>query len=151
MTGGPDPVREVRVSRVFEAPREVVFRAWIDPDQIAAWFAPEECDVPRETVEVQARAGGRIRFSMVESAGAAVYPVDFEVVQISAPELLVLASEPQPEIGLPHRMITRVVFELHGDGTRVTITQGPHTDEMEGQAAMGWQGALNKLERLLGS
>lgn len=141
----------MRVSRVFEAPREVVFRAWIDPDQVTAWWAPEGCEVPRETVEIDARAGGRIHFSMVESTGGAVFPVRLEIAQISVPELLVLVSDPQPEIGLPHRMLTRVVFEVHGDGTRVTITQGPHTDEMQGQAELGWQGCLDKLERLLGS
>lgn len=151
MTGGSGSRREVRVSRVFQAPREVVFRAWIDPDQVAAWWAPEGCEVPRETVEIDARAGGRIQFSMVESGGGGVFRVQFEIAQMSAPELLVLVSEPEPEIGLPNRMLTRVVFEIHGDGTRVTISQGPHTDEMEGQAEVGWRESLDKLERLVGS
>lgn len=149
MNGGSPQEREVRVSRVFQAPREVVFEAWIDPAQITAWFSPEGCEVPRETVDVDARAGGRIHFSMVESDGGAVYPVRFEIEQISAPELLVLVSEPEPEIGLPNRMRTRVVFEAHGDTTRVTVTQGPHTDEMHGNADFGWRGSLDKLERLL--
>lgn len=151
MTSGSGSGREVRVSRIFEAPREVVFSAWIDPDQITAWWAPEGCEVPRETVDIDARAGGRIHFSMVESNGGAVFPVRLEIAQISVPELLVLLSEPEPEIGLPNRMLTRVVFEAQGDGTRVTITQGPHTDEMQGQAELGWLGSLDKLERLLAS
>lgn len=151
MTSGSGSGREVRVSRIFEAPREVVFSAWIDPDQVTAWWAPEGCEVPRETVDIDARAGGRIHFSMVESNGGAVFPVRLEIAQISVPELLVLLSEPEPEIGLPNRMLTRVVFEAQGDGTRVTITQGPHTDEMQGQAELGWLGSLDKLERLLAS
>jgi uncharacterized protein YndB with AHSA1/START domain len=149
MTGGSASGRQVRVSRVLQAPRERVFKAWIDPDQVAAWFAPDACEVPRETVQIDARPGGRIHFSMVELGGGAVFPVRFEIVQIAAPELLVLTSEPQPEIGLLNRMLTRVVFEVHGNGTRVTITQRPHTDEMEGQAQAGWREALDKLERLL--
>jgi uncharacterized protein YndB with AHSA1/START domain len=144
MSGDSGPSREVRVSRVFQVPREVVFQAWIDPDQVAAWWAPERCEVPRETVQIDARAGGQIRFSMVETGGA-VYPVQFEIAQISPPELLVLVSEPEPEIGLPNRMLTRVVFEIHGDGTRVTITQGPHTYEMGGPAEVGWRESLDKL------
>jgi uncharacterized protein YndB with AHSA1/START domain len=153
MTTGPSPRpdsgREVRITRVFRAPRELVFNAWIDPDQVAAWWSPEECEIPRETVTIEPRAGGRIHFSMIDPARGAVYQVRFKIVEISEPELLVLASDPEPEIGLPHRMLTRVVFEVDRDGTRVTVTQGPHTEEMQQRAAAGWLGSLAKLERLL--
>jgi uncharacterized protein YndB with AHSA1/START domain len=47
-------------------------------------------------------------------------------------------------------MLTRVVFEADGEATRLTVTQGPHTDQMQGEAQAGWLGALDKLERLLG-
>jgi uncharacterized protein YndB with AHSA1/START domain len=155
MTGEPSPEptpgREVHVTRVFRAPRELVFEAWIDPDQIAAWWAPAGCEIPRETVQVEPRRGGRIHFSMVEAPGGAVYPVRFKIVEISEPELLLLASDPEPEIGLPHPMVTRVVFEAEGDSTRVTVVQGPHTDEMQDRATGGWAGSLDKLERLLRS
>jgi uncharacterized protein YndB with AHSA1/START domain len=147
----PSSGREVRITRVLRAPRELVFRAWIDPDQVAAWWAPQECGIPRETVEIEPHAGGRIHFSMVELSGGTVYPVRFEIVEISEPELLVLASNPQPEIGLPYRMITRAVFEVEGDGTRVTVIQGPHTEEAQDRANAGWLGALEKLEKLLGA
>lgn len=153
MTSQPSPRpasrREVRITRLFRARREVVFKAWIDPDQVAAWWAPKEYEIPRETVEIEPHIGGRIHFSMVELGGAAVYPVRFKIVEISEPELLVLASDPEPEIGLLYPMITRAVFEAEGDGTRVTVTQGPHTEEMQDQAAAGWLGCLDKLERLL--
>jgi uncharacterized protein YndB with AHSA1/START domain len=140
---------EVRISRVFAAPRELVFNAWIDPDQIAVWCAPEGCEVPRETVDIDPRPGGRIHFSMVDAASGDVIPVRFEVLEISRPELLVLASDPQPEFGLPHRMLTRVVFEADGGATRLTLTQGPHTDDMRREADRGWASALDKLEACL--
>jgi hypothetical protein len=47
-------------------------------------------------------------------------------------------------------MMTRVVFEVDQDGTRVTVTQGPHTDEIRDRASGGWGGSLDRLERLLG-
>ena len=145
----PSSRREVRISRVLRAPRELVFRAWIDPDQVAAWWAPKECEIPRESVEIEPHVGGRIDFSMVELAGGTVYPVRFKIVEISEPELLVLTSEPQPDIGLPYPMITRAEFEAEGDATRVTVTQGPHTDEAQTRATAGWLEALDKLEELL--
>jgi len=129
MTSEPTPSpglrREVRITRLFRAPRDLVFKAWIDPDQVAAWWAPKHCEIPRDTVEIEAHVGGRIAFSMVELAGGAVYPVRFKIVEISEPELLVLASDPQPEIGLVYPMITRAAFETEADGTRVTLTQSP--------------------------
>jgi uncharacterized protein YndB with AHSA1/START domain len=155
MTSDPSPraasAREVRITRVFRAPRELVFTAWIDPDQIAVWWAPEECEIPRDTVEVDLRVGGRIHFSMVETDSGVVYRVRFEIVEMSKPELLVLASDADPEIGLEYPMVTRVAFDVEGDGTRVTVTQGPHTEAMEDRAAGGWTGSLDKLERLLNS
>ena len=39
--------QQVLITRVFEAPRERVFAAWIDPDQVASWYGPEHFDTPR--------------------------------------------------------------------------------------------------------
>ena len=36
--------QEVLITRIFEAPRERVFRAWTDPEQVAAWYGPEHME-----------------------------------------------------------------------------------------------------------
>ena len=141
---------EVRITRTFNAPRELVFRAWLDPDQLAAWLAPEGLEVPRASVVVDARVGGRIEYSMVDSSSGQDYPVLFEIVEISEPELLLLESPPQPEYGFPDRMTTRVVFAEDGGRTTITVTQGPHTDETATDAQAGWTSILEKLEALTG-
>ena len=51
--------REVLITRIFDAPRERVFRAWTDPDEVAAWFGPEHFDTPRERIRIDLRVGGR--------------------------------------------------------------------------------------------
>jgi uncharacterized protein YndB with AHSA1/START domain len=140
--------REVRITRTFDAPRELVFRAWIDPDQLAEWLAPAGLEVPRTSVEVDARPGGLIEYAMVEMGGQR-YPVRWEITELTEPELLVLESPPQPEFGFVERMTTRVVFEEERDRTRVTVTQGPHTDETIGDADAGWTSVLDNLEALL--
>jgi len=145
----PAAGREVRITRLFQARRELVFKAWIDPDQIAAWWAPKQCEIPRETVEIEPHVDGHIHFSMVERGGGVVYPVRFRIVEISEPELLVLASDPQPEIGVVNPMITRAVFEAKGNATLVTVTQGPHSEQTQGGATTGWTECLEKLEKLL--
>ena len=40
--------QQVLITRIFDAPREQVFKAWTDPDQVAAWYGPEHFDTPRE-------------------------------------------------------------------------------------------------------
>jgi uncharacterized protein YndB with AHSA1/START domain len=140
--------REVRISRTFDAPRELVFRAWLDPDQLAEWLAPAGLEVPRSSIEVDARPGGVIEYAMVEPGSGQNYPVRFEIVEISEPELLLFESPAQPEFGIPETT-TRVVFEEDGGRTSVTVTQGPHTDETIGDADAGWASIFDKLDALL--
>ena len=141
--------REVRISRSFRAPRELVFRAWLDPEQIVAWMAPAGLKVPRSSVNVDARVGGRIEYSMLDPSSGQEYPVVFEIVEISEPELLLFESPAQPELGFPERTSTRVVFEENGDETTVTVTQGPHTDQTIADAQAGWTSIFDKLDALL--
>lgn len=141
--------RQVRITRTFDAPRELVFQAWLDPDQLAEWLAPAGLQVPRSSITVDPQPGGAIEYSMADPR-IGEYPVRFEIVEISEPELLLLESPPQPEFGIPERTTTRVVFEEDEDRTTVTVTQGPHTDEMAPDAQAGWGSVLENLDRLLG-
>ena len=43
--------QECRISRVFDAPRELVYQAFIDADQLAQWWGPEGCSLPRESIQ----------------------------------------------------------------------------------------------------
>jgi uncharacterized protein YndB with AHSA1/START domain len=140
---------EVRITRTFDAPRELVFRAWLDPEQIVAWMAPAGLEVPRSSVHVDARVGGRIEYSMVDPRSGQDYPVVFEIVELSEPELLLFESPAQPELGFPERTSTRVAFEENGEETTVTIIQGPHTDETIKNAQAGWTSVLDNLDALL--
>jgi uncharacterized protein YndB with AHSA1/START domain len=141
------PDREVRINHVFDAPREAVFEAWTDPDQLALWWAPEGLHIPRESVVVEPRVGGRFHLDLVESSGAE-WPMRAEILQISPPELIVMRSEPIPEAGIAET-VTRVVLEVEGSRTRMTITQGPYTDEVYENAAAGWRSLVVNLETLL--
>jgi uncharacterized protein YndB with AHSA1/START domain len=141
--------REVRITRTFDAPRVLVFRAWLDPDQLAAWWAPEGIEVPRSSISVDARPGGHFEFTYVDASLGQEYPLRMEIVEIVEPELLLFESPPAPEMGIPERITTRVVFEEDGDRTTVTVTQGPHTDEMIANAQAGWISVLEKLDVLL--
>jgi uncharacterized protein YndB with AHSA1/START domain len=152
--------RILELTRVFAAPRERVFQAFVDPDMLALWWGPDGFNTPRPQVVIEPRIGGRYDKVMVLenptiAAGmkmqvGAEFPDAARVVEITPPELLVLSSEPQPEIGLVEHTITRI--EFHEDGperTRVVLTDGPYTDMMAPLAETGWSQSFDKLATLL--
>jgi uncharacterized protein YndB with AHSA1/START domain len=53
---GNAAAKEVLITRVFDAPRELVFRAWTDPDRLRLWYAPNGCTLSAFTGEI--RSGG---------------------------------------------------------------------------------------------
>jgi uncharacterized protein YndB with AHSA1/START domain len=145
----PTPAeREVHITHVFDAPREAVFAAWTDPEQVAKWWAPDGFDVPPESVEIEPRVGGRFHLTLMESAGPGRFPFRSEIVEISEPQLIVLKAEAIPEAGIEDT-ITRIAFEEDGGQTRMTLTSGPYTDEMRGNAEAGWLDLIANLERAL--
>jgi uncharacterized protein YndB with AHSA1/START domain len=144
----PDAATQVEVTRTFDAPREQVFQAWTDPDQITQWWGPEHFHVPLDSVNVELRPGGRYDLTMVDP-GNNEYPVRQEILELSPPELLVLRHEPMPEHGLLEAIDTRVEFHDDNGATRVQITSGPYSAEMGPNASMGWEQQFDKLERLL--
>jgi uncharacterized protein YndB with AHSA1/START domain len=149
-TSVPMTDQQILVTRIFEAPRERVFAAWTDPDQVAAWYGPEHFDTPRESVHIDLRVGGRWELTMVQRGSGAEHPVRYEIVELVQPELIVLRCGPMPEIGLPEGTLTRVEFHDHGEKTRMTLSDGPYPLETRGHAEAGWNGALAKLAMLLG-
>jgi uncharacterized protein YndB with AHSA1/START domain len=143
-----DAVTEVLITRIFDAPRELVFRAWTDPDQVAEWYGPEHFDTPREKIRIDLRVGGRYELTMVQRSNGAEFPAGYDIVELVEPELLVLRSDPMPEYGMPEPVFTRVEFHDHGAKTRMTLTDGPYPTN-RGQAEAGWNGAFDKLARLV--
>jgi uncharacterized protein YndB with AHSA1/START domain len=138
--------QEVLIERVFDAPREEVFRAWTDPDRVADWYGPEHFDTPRERIRIDLRVGGRYELTMVQRGGGAEFDIGYEIVELAAPELLVLRSDPIP--GMHGTMYTRVELEDLGGRTRMTLTDGPYPES--GHAEAGWSAAFDKLSALLG-
>ena len=147
------PDTELVISRVFNAPREAVFRAFLDPDQLSAWFGPVGWSVPRDSVSVEARAGGHYRFRMQSDEDPTkASPVDATIVEIVENELLVGEERWGDVPGMQEGTLMRMRIEFHdlGDGTtRIELRQGPYTQEMESMASMGWASSFTKLETLL--
>jgi uncharacterized protein YndB with AHSA1/START domain len=141
--------RQVLITRIFDAPREDVFRAWTDPDGVAAWFGPAHLDTPREKVRIDLRVGGRYELTMVRRDGGGEFSIGYEIVELVEPELLVLRSDPMPEAGMHEPTIVRVELHDHGPKTRMTLTDGPMPAAGRDHAEAGWLGAMDKLATLV--
>ena len=134
--------QEVLITRIFEAPRERVFRAWTNPDEVAAWYGPEHMEAPRERIRIDLRVGGRWELTMVQRGGGREFSIGYDILELVEPELIVLRSDPMPE---HERTVTRVEFHDHGDKTRITLSDGPYPPEGRGHAEAGWNAAFDKL------
>jgi uncharacterized protein YndB with AHSA1/START domain len=141
--------QEVRLTRTFEAPREQVFRAWTDPDEVAVWYGPEQFDTPREKIRIDLRVGGRYELTMVQRDSGAEFAIGYEILELVEPELIVLRSDPMPEVGMHEPTLTRVELHDLGGRTRMTLTDGPYPDSRHAEA--GWSAAFDKLAALLTS
>jgi uncharacterized protein YndB with AHSA1/START domain len=113
------PVRELVLTRTFDAPSSLVFKAWIDPKHLARWWGPSGFTNP--VCEVDARPGGAIRIDMTGPDGV-VYPMKGVFHQIVEPERLVFAcSAHDDEAGNPGLEVINTVTFAEQDG-KTTLT-----------------------------
>jgi uncharacterized protein YndB with AHSA1/START domain len=142
--------QEVLITRIFDAPRERVFRAWTDPDEVAAWYGPGHMEAPRERIRIDLRVGGRWELTMLPrgGGGGGEFAIGYEILELVEPELLVLRSDPMPQVGMHEGTVVRVEFHDHGAKTRMTLSDGPYSGG-PGHAEAGWVAALDKLETQL--
>jgi len=151
MTDQPS-THDLVITRVFDAPRELVYRAFTDPDQLAQWFGPVGFTVPRDTVDIDARVDGHQRFVMVSDENPSfTSPVDARFTEVIENELLVGVQKAEgiPGTQGPVTMSLRLEFHDEGGKTRLLLRQGPFTQEMEDMTREGWLSSFTKLDTLL--
>jgi uncharacterized protein YndB with AHSA1/START domain len=141
--------RDVQIVHLFDAPRERVFQAWTDPDEVSRWWAPEGLEVVPDSVQIEAQVGGRFDLTMIDPRDSTTYPMEARILEIDVPKLIVLRTEPLPKVGIHHATITKVTFEAVGQRTRMTFTAGPYPDEAFADSEAGWNSIVSKLDHLL--
>jgi uncharacterized protein YndB with AHSA1/START domain len=149
---GKGTTREFTLTRIFDAPRETVFRAWTDPKQLAKWWGPKGFTNP--VCEFDARPGGAIRIVMRAPNGED-YPMKGTVQEVSPPSRLVFTNIAVDKEGNPIiDGFTTVTFADEGGKTRLTLhTRGTAMVDyaaayLNGMDA-GWTQSIDKLEALI--
>ena len=136
--------RELVVSRIIDAPRALVFRAWTDPAHVARWWGPQ--GFVTTYCQMDIRPGGSFRMGMRSPEGTehrkrGVYR------EIVAPERIVFTfAWEDAEGNVGHELLTTVTFEEHGAGTKLTLHQAVfETVEACDSHRTGWTSCLERF------
>lgn len=145
--------REIVITRVFDAPRDLVWQAWTDPAHIAQWWGPK--GFTTRVDEMDLRPGGQSRYVMVGPDGTE-YPVKGVFRELVPLERIVATDEfgegydQITDIDLPQGMVTTILFEDLGNQTKLTLQiLHPTAEERRKHEAMGviagWNSSLDCL------
>lgn len=135
---------ELTYTRVFDAPRELVFACMIDPQHLTHFWGPTGVSTPLESIVVDARPGGAFETVMVNDADGSEYPSKCVYVEITPPERLVW-NEPNLD------MTTTSTFTDLGDGrteVRIHQTNVPAMYRAE-EAQAGFRSSLDRFAAYL--
>src|ERR1035437_9662848 len=111
--------RELLLTRICEAPREIVFQAWTTPEPLKRWWGPK--GFTNAVCEIDPRPGGAIRIHMRAPDGT-VYPMTGVYREIVPPERLAFVSSALDEKGKPlFEVLITVGFAARGGKTELTL------------------------------
>ncbi len=140
--------KELALTRVFDAPRELGFKVWTDPKHVAQWWGPRGFTNP--VCELDLRPGGAILIHM-RSPDGIVYPMTGVFQEVVPPERLVFTSAALDSDGNPmFEVLTTVTFAEEGGKTKQilrarvikkTAQAAPYLAGME----QGWTQSLERL------
>jgi uncharacterized protein YndB with AHSA1/START domain len=146
------PDYDVEVTRVFDVPPERVYRAFTDGDEFPRWYGPPGFPVDPESVELDARVGGRQRFVMVGEADPSMRTAfDGRFVEVVENALLSSrgAWDGIPGQAVPWPSNLRVEFHDEDGKTRLVVREGPHPPGTADLGRQAWEMMFPKLESLL--
>lgn len=153
--------RGVEITRIFEASRALVWRAWTDPQQLMRWWGPAEFTSP--TGQIDLRVGGKYLFCMQGPDGTKIWTTGVyeEIVPL---ERLVYTDSFADEAGntvpashygmgdeIPFAMTVTITFEELAGKTKMTLRhEGLPAGELSEMTAVGWNESFDKLAESLG-
>lgn len=148
----------ITLTKHLDAPRERVWQAWVNQDQVAQWWAPQGFTNP--ICEVDAKVGGQINIvmqggeNMGEWSGVKA-PMKGEFTEVTEPEKLVFTNAALDQEGnVVLEGVTTVTFEEADGGTNLIVHTGakgdaPGVEQMLEGMPHGWSQQLDKLETFL--
>ena len=139
-----DDRTELTYTRVFDAPRELVFRCMVEPEHLTHFWGPVGTSAPLDGITVDARPGGVFEVVMVNDADGSTHRSRGVYVAVDEPERLVWN---EPDLG----MTTSTTFVALDDGrTEVTVHQTNVPAMVSGEEAQrGFRSAFDRFDAYL--
>jgi len=136
------------IERVFDAPRELVFRAWVEPRHLVRWLGPR--GFTGTVMAMDARPGGAYRFHL-RSAEGSEYWQQGVFREIAEPERFVRTCVWADATGNPTgpETLMTVTFEEQGGKTKLTFQQVFESSAARDEHRIGTASALDRLEQYL--
>lgn len=157
--------RTVHITRILNAPREAVWRAWTEPEMLKQWWGPKDFTAPH--IEGDVRTGGKYLYAMRGPAGSE-FDKDMysggEYIEVIPMEKIVASDNftddhgnviTPAQMGMPGEwpegpMKVTVTFEDAGEGkTKLTIAHEGHPKDFADMAEAGWNQSLDKFAAAL--
>ena len=139
----------ITITRIFEAPRERVWREWTEPERFADWFGGPTAEVPLSSVSMDVREGGAWRATMFAGPDRREIQWTGEYREVDEPRRLVLTFSDRPGDDA-FELVTVELVDL-GDGrTEMRFEQrGGMSPEQYERAGQGWSGFLDRMDERL--
>ena len=147
---------ELLITHLFDAPRELVFKAWTDPEQLKHWYAPDGCTIDFKSIEV--KAGGEFHSCIHDPVHGDCW-IKGVYQEVVPPEKLVFTMELSNEQGVmvtaneagksedwPQAIVTTVTFTPIGEQTKLTLHQT--VAEAEAKKTGAYQSWFSMFDRL---
>ena len=155
------PDRELVITRVFDAPRQLVWKAWTDPEQVRRWWGPKDFTAP--VCKIDLRVGGVYLFCMRSPEGQDYWNTGV-YREIVPPSRLVCTDSfadekgnvvPASHYGMlgdwPLELQVTVIIEAQEGKTKMTLRQiGIPSGTMSEMTEAGWNESFDKLAAALG-
>jgi uncharacterized protein YndB with AHSA1/START domain len=149
---------KLQLTRVFDAPRELVFKAWTDANQFKQWFGAAACEgASLQSAKLDARVGGKYRLQVRRADGEFFTTVGI-YREVKPPARLVFtwafekdgSGEQFGEVEPPEMLVT-VEFNSRGRQTELTLTHEKFASvESRDRHEQGWTRCLNELGKFAG-
>lgn len=165
MAGSETTAQEFTVTRTFNAPRDVVWKAWTQREALEEWWGPKGCAI--EVEQFDASPGGTFHYSMGMPDGAKWWGI-FHYEELVRPERIVFINSFSNEAGdiarapfsdnWPKEIRNAVTFHEEGGRTRIELRSQPVNVSAEEQAMFegmfssmqkGFGGTFDQLEAYL--
>ncbi|MDQ0644863.1 SRPBCC family protein [Microbacterium murale] len=138
---------EFSITRVFPAPRELVWRAWTEAEELAQWLHP--FGVSADSVSFDVQVGGRYRYTMTNDETGEKFPTGGEYIEVEPFDRLVFTWG-EPDAPADAAPVITLTFAEHDERTELVFhLRGLEGKPGDGFVYDGWDEALTNFGRHL--